>query len=160
MAVIRLVGIGALALTVVAAARTAPQVSALERVGWMAGCWEQRSARGTVEENWMAPRGGGMLGVSRTVRGDTLSAWEFLLIRERAGRLAYLANPSGQTPTVFLASTVSDTAVIFENPRHDFPQRIGYERRADSLLAWIEGTRDGQTRRIPFPYARVRCETR
>jgi len=146
------------ALVTLGALAAAPQQpSGINRLSWMAGCWEQRTARGTVEEQWMAPRGTSMLGVSRTVRGDTLSAYEFLLVRERAGRVAYLANPSGQTPTVFMASVLDDTSVVFENPTHDFPQKIGYTRRADSLLAWIEGTRNGQLRRIPFPYARTAC---
>jgi hypothetical protein len=53
---------------------------------------------------------------------------------------------------------VTDTTVVFENPQHDFPQRVGYERKGgDALLAWIEGTRNGQTRRVEFPYRRVAC---
>ena len=47
---------------------------------------------------------------------------------------------------------------MFENAAHDFPQRVGYRvAGGDSLLAWIEGTRDGQVRRIEFPYRRVAC---
>ena len=53
---------------------------------------------------------------------------------------------------------VSDSAVIFENPAHDFPQRIIYRRRgADSLLARVEGMRGGRLRGLDFPYRRVPC---
>jgi hypothetical protein len=45
----------------------------------------------------------------------------------------------------------------FENPKHDFPQRIGYERKGNALLAWIEGTQDGKVRRLEFPYLRTSC---
>jgi hypothetical protein len=49
--------------------------------------------------------------------------------------------------------------VVFENPKHDFPQKVGYQRDgADTLLAWIEGTDKGQTRRIEFPYRRAMCQ--
>ena len=133
------------------------QPATVNRLAWLAGCWEQRTARGTIEEQWMAPRGRSMLGLSRTIRGDSMSAWEFLALRERSGQVAYHANPSGQTPTVFQATVLDDSSVVFENPQHDFPQKIGYTRRADSLLAWIEGTRNGQVRRIPFPYAKTAC---
>jgi hypothetical protein len=53
---------------------------------------------------------------------------------------------------------VGERSVVFENLRHDFPQRIGYERTAaDRLLAWIEGPQDGQMKRIEYPYSRVAC---
>jgi uncharacterized protein DUF6265 len=135
----------------------AQQPATVNRLAWLAGCWEQRSARGTIEEQWMTPRGRSMLGVSRTIRGDTLATHEFLMIREHGGTVAYHANPAGQAPAVFPAIRLDDTSVVFEDPQHDFPQRIGYTRRADSLLAWIEGTRNGQTRRIPYPYGRTAC---
>jgi hypothetical protein len=35
--------------------------------------------------------------------------------------------------------------VVFENPGHDFPQVIGYQRRGASLLARVEGKK-AQTR--------------
>jgi hypothetical protein len=99
-----------------------------------------------------------MLGMSRTVRGDSLLEFELLQILERSGRLVYHAQPSGQRPADFEATMVSDTLAVFENPQHDFPQRIIYRRHGtDSLVARIEGTRNGQTRGIDFPYARVSC---
>lgn len=65
---------------------------------------------------------------------------------------------SGQTPTDFTAASVSDTIVTFENPQHDFPQRVIYRKRgADTLWARIEGTANGRTRGVDFPYARARC---
>jgi hypothetical protein len=137
------------------------QQSPIARLGWFAGCWQQvNRARGTVvDEQWMAPHGGTMLGMSRTIRGDSaLVEFEHLQVLQRNGRAVYHAEPSGQTPTDFEAASVSDTVVVFENPKHDFPQRIIYRRRgADSLLARIEGTMNGQARGVDFPYARVRC---
>ena len=57
-----------------------------------------------------------------------------------------------------MAREATDSTVVFENRTHDFPQRVGYRKvGADSLLAWIEGERNGRTRRIEFPYRRVRC---
>jgi hypothetical protein len=111
-----------------------------------------------MEEQWMAPRGDAMLGMSRAVRDGRLVGYELVLIREDTTGLAYEAHPSGQESARFPAILISDTALIFEDLEHDFPQRIGYDRvGADSLVGWIEGTRDGETRRIDFPYRRVRC---
>jgi hypothetical protein len=102
-----------------------------------------------------------MLGMARTLVRDSLVEHESTLIRTTGGRLVYEANPSGQLPTTFAATIVTADSVVFAAPEHDFPQRIGYMRRgADSLVAWIEGTRSGTTRRIPYAYARSACPTR
>jgi hypothetical protein len=142
-------------------AASAQQAGALVRqLSWIAGCWRQSTGNGNrvVDEQWMSPRGGTMLGMSRTLRGDSLIEFEHLQIVERSGRLIYHAEPSGQKPADFVTATVSDTLVVFENPEHDFPKRIIYRRRgSDALVARIEGTRNGHTRGIDFPYARVSC---
>jgi len=130
----------------------------LDQVGWIAGCWEWSSGSRLVEEQWMRPRAGLMLGVSRTVQGDSLREFEQVKLLERGGRLVYAAAPSDQAPAEFESTSVSDSAVTFENPGHDFPQRIIYRRRgADSLVARVEGMRGGQLRGQDFPYRRAAC---
>ncbi len=134
------------------------QTGSVERVAWLQGCWHTSSPQRIIEEHWTAPRGHSMLGVGRTLRGGSLVEYEFVVVRERAGVLTYQAHPAGQASAVFTAKTVSDSTVVFENPAHDFPQRVGYRRiGTDSLLAWIEGSMQGTNRRIEFPYARARC---
>jgi len=130
----------------------------IDRVAFLQGCWEQASERQTVEEQWTAPRGGTMMSVGRTVRDGRLVDFEFVVLREQDGVLAYEAHPDKQEPAVFTARTATDIRVVFENPEHDFPRSVGYERTGpDTLLAWIEGPRRGGNRRMDFPYKRVPC---
>lgn len=130
----------------------------LERFAWLAGCWEASAAAATVEEQWTTARGGVMLGVNRIVRDGRLISYEFLMLDGRQASVIYVAHPSGQAAAAFSAEAVSDTRVVFGNPAHDYPQRIGYERRAnDSLFAWIEGPQDGELLRVEFAFARVPC---
>jgi hypothetical protein len=98
-----------------------------------------------------------MLGVSRTTAGERTVAYEFIVLRaDENGQISYVAKPSGQAEAAFKLVWVSATDVVFENLEHDFPQRISYVLQPDgSLLAAIEGTRNGQTRRVEFPYRRV-----
>jgi hypothetical protein len=99
-----------------------------------------------------------MVGVGRTTAGDSLVEYELVLVRRAGDRLLYEAHPSGQPSATFAAGETSDSMVVFENPAHDFPQRVGYRRLSgDSLGAWIEGTVGGHVRRIDFPYRRSRC---
>ena len=150
-----------LLFVLIAAAPAAAQrnTSVVQKLAWIAGCWQQTRPGRVVDEQWMAPRGGQMLGMSRTVRGDTMVAeFEHLQILERNGHAVYHAEPSGQKPTDFEAAAVSDTMVVFANPAHDFPQRVIYRKRgADTLLARIEGKMNGQERGMDFPYVRTRC---
>ena len=138
--------------------RTQPSAPTVARLAWLGGCWRHASPTRTVDEQWMAPSGGMMLGMGRTVRDGRVLEYEHLRIHERAGRVVYTALPSGQPTADFEATNVSDTLVAFENPTHDFPQRVVYRARGrDSLVARVEGTRDGRLRGVEFPYARVAC---
>jgi len=126
--------------------------------GWLAGCWEVRGGARVTTEMWMAPAGGLMLGASRTVVRDTTREFESLRLSIRDGKLTYTAIPSRQAETSFTAILVSDTSLVFENLAHDFPQRIIYRRvGADTVVARIEGPRDGQTRGINFPMRKIGC---
>jgi hypothetical protein len=148
----------AVMVSVYVALQAAPsQPPGIDDVAWLTGCWEYSSGSRTVEEHWLAPRAHSMVNVGRTVQADKLVEYEVVLIREQDGRLAYEAHPSGQPSAVFISRTVNATEVVFENLQHDFPQRVGYKRDGDGLLAWIEGPRNGQTRRIEFPYRKVGC---
>lgn len=131
----------------------------LDNLAWMSGCWLSESPRRSIEENWMRPRGGTMFGLNRTVVDGRTVASEYLQIREvRPDTLGYVAAPSGQAETTFTFEKASKGHVAFENPAHDFPQRIIYTLAgADSLTARIEGNVDGQMRSIEFGFRRANC---
>jgi hypothetical protein len=149
----------ALTLLVLIPGQACAQISNdVQRLSWLAGCWQGQGGTTIVDEQWMRPRGGVMLGMGRTVRGDSVVEFEQLRIYTRNGRVVYAAAPSGQSAAEFEARTTSDSSVVFENLAHDFPQRIIYRRQgADSLVARIEGTRGGKVKGIDYPYRRSSC---
>ena len=111
-----------------------------------------------VDEMWLAPAGGALVGVSRSVEADSLRSHETMVVRAGPNGLIFEAAPSGQPPGMFLASSVSDTSLTFENLTHDFPQVIRYTRHgADSLFAMISGTVRDRQRTINYAYGRVSC---
>src|SRR6187551_2906981 len=119
----------AIAVVLAAAALAAPTAAhgqqpnrdtdLLSKAAWLAGCWEARSGSRLVEEHWMSPRGNTMLGMGRTMRGDTLVEYEQVRIFARAGQFVYYAMPSGQQPTEFISTKAPDTVLVFENLAHD-----------------------------------------
>ncbi len=128
-------------------------------VAWLTGCWENRKGARLIEERWLPAKGGIMLEVGRTTRGDSLLEYEFVVLHLAGGSLAYEAHPSGQAAETFPLKTLTDSSFVVEDLAHDFPQRVGYNRLgADSLLGWIEGSVGGAVKRIEFPYGRVKCE--
>ena len=151
-----LFGVGA--LVAMLAPSAGAQTASIKDVAWLQGCWELRDGDRVVEERWMLPRAGSMLGVGRTTRGEKLIEHEFVVLTERDGRLAYEAHPSGQATATFMSKPITGREVVFEDPAHDFPQRVGYKSTGPGqLLAWVEGTSGGKTRRIEFPYRAVNC---
>lgn len=126
---------------------------------WMTGCWAAVGQEAGSGEHWTAPAGGSMLGVSRTVRGGRTVGFEFMRIADNdSGQLAFFARPSGQPGAMFPMAQLTDNEVVFENPAHDFPQRVIYRRLPDNgLLGRIEGRIDGDLRSVDFPMQRAEC---
>ena len=148
----------ALAMTAVFGAPLSGQpLATAADLAFMAGCWRLERNGRMVEEHWLPPAGGTLMGVSRTVAGGKTVEYEFLQIRDLPEGLTYTARPSGQAEASFRIKSKTADEVVFENAAHDFPQRISYRRGTDMLHARIEGTRNGKVSGIDYEYARGRC---
>ena len=129
----------------------APAKAVMGDMAWLAGAWAGTRGKASVEERWCQPLGGAMLGVSRTVSRDKMVAFEYLRIVERDGGLVYVAQPGGAKPTEFVLTELSATRAVFENPRHDSPQRIVYEVSAEGgMSASIGYAKGGRPQRFEF----------
>lgn len=121
--------------------------------GWMAGCWEQRAGDEWTEECWTRPRGGMMIGSSRSGSGDRLDEWETMqIVREDTDdpavvRLAFWAAPRGTNRTMFAWVSTKEPGTTFINLENDYPQRIRYWREGKDLLAEISLSDGSKPRR-------------
>lgn len=113
----------------------------LEDLSWMTGHWSATVDGWVMEEVWLAPSGGIMLGMHRDVKGIR-STFEFIRIAQSGGGVVYLAQPGGRPATSFPLIEVTSTRAVFENPQHDFPKRIIYTLADGRLCARVEG--DGE----------------
>ena len=129
-------------------------------LAWLKGCWSLNRNGREITEHWLKPAGGTMLGISRTLADGKTVEFEFMQIRQETnGEIFFIAKPSGQPEATFKMIKGSADEMIFENPQHDFPQRVIYRRQTDgSLLGRIEGISKGKERSVDFPMTRAPCD--
>ena len=124
-----------------AAAKSAAGARVDSTMAWLAGHWSNGEGADRVEELWLEPRGGSMLGMHRDLRGGKFVFFEFLRIIEDSLGVAYVAQPKGRAPTRFGLIEQGARKVVFENAAHDYPQRILYWTDEQGRLhARTEGT--------------------
>ena len=122
----------------------APAKATIHDIAWLATAWIGAKNNSSIEERWSPPKGGAMLAVSRTVRENKMVAFEYLRIVERDKGLVYVAQPAGREPTEFILVDVNEKQATFVNPRHNYPQRIVYERSAEDKLTTSIGFAKGR----------------
>lgn len=102
---------------------------------WLEGCW--RHLEGDTIEVWSAPHAAMQFGYSISSRAGEVVAFEQLRIEPSSSGLSYIASPAGGPPVPFGLVEYQAGLAVFENPEHDFPQRIAYQRDGTHLLATI-----------------------
>lgn len=122
------------------------------------GSWNSESSNAMNYEIWTQVNDSTLSGRSYSISNkDTVSS-ENLRLVHRNGELAYIPTVSGQNDglsVVFKLTSITDGTMTFENPGHDFPQTIKYERiTADSIVAEISGMVKGERRTVQFPMRR------
>ena len=142
--------IGGLAVLLMAQATPAVRMGDLS---WLSGHWATDRQGWLTEEYWSGPQGGIMIGYSRSVERDRVTQWEFLRIEPGPdGVPVYWASPSGRPAVGFRLVASGPSSATFENPAHDYPQRIRYRREGTALSATISAL-DG-SRALNWTYAR------
>ncbi len=124
---------------------------------WISGKWKGEFDGRTVIETWSWEKhrfeGTGM----EIEEGDTVFA-ERLYLEEHQDNYSYIAVLEGRPPILFAGSYDSEEKEwTFENPEHDFPSRILYQRQSDStLVISIKGPRSADNNGFSYTLKRTR----
>ncbi|HUO82899.1 MAG TPA: DUF6265 family protein [Gammaproteobacteria bacterium] len=127
----------------------------LDALGWLTGAWLGESGEETSEHIWTSVRGGTLLGLQRDIRAGADTWVEFVRLHETPDGIVFTAVPLGQAQTDFLLVESGPHHAVFENPGHDYPQRVVYRREGDILIARIEGLSGGKPRASEWRWNRV-----
>lgn len=121
-----------------------PPAPGVADLAWLSGEWTLTANGETVDESWMAPQGGMMLGSNRTVSEGKPTRFEFMRLEETPDGVLFYASPQGKPATLFRLTATSPGRAEFTNSGNDFPQRIIYSREGERLVGTIAGKLNGQ----------------
>jgi len=125
---------------VFAAAIACPAAAAeLASLDWLLGSWQRTGlpADRSGVEQWRR-QGDAFEGEGRSYRDGALRFQERLRIVAEGAQLYYVADVAGNpAPVRFRLVAQVGQSAVFENPQHDFPQRIAYQRNGEQLTATV-----------------------
>lgn len=107
------------------------------KLAWIAGTWELKDGDKTTVEHWQPHAGTTFMGTSHTYDAKRTHFFEFIRIATHGGRISYIVQPGGDPPVLFRGVKVTEEEAVFENPKHDFPQRIRYVKTEKGITATI-----------------------
>jgi hypothetical protein len=128
----------------------------LEKMNWLIGQWENKTPEGYLTETWTKDNDSTFLGQSYFIvkEKDTVH-FESIVLMQVNDDLIYQPIVKGQNedqPVDFKLTSDAEDSFTFENPKHDYPQKITYKKSNDkSLTATISGLQQGKQSSESYP---------
>jgi hypothetical protein len=123
------------------------QVSSdLKKISWLEGKWERTNTKPGKKgfEVWTKVSSTEWRGNGVNLSGTDTTFVEKLKLVVKDGTPYYVADvPENQKQVFFKFTEFTDNGFVCENPQHDFPKKISYQREGDKLKAIISG--DGKS---------------
>lgn len=129
-------------------------LSLINKADWLIGSWENNTPEGLLIEKWEKLNDTTLGGISYVTKGtDTLFS-ETMNLELKDDKLLYVPTVKDQNnamPVIFTATSISEKEMVFENPTHDFPQKIMYRQiTQDSLVAEVSAIVNGKEKKEIF----------
>lgn len=126
---------------------------------WLPGKWENQTQRGKMVEEWSKLNDSTYTGRSYMITATDSISLESIVLKKEGDEIFYIPTVKGQNneqPVKFKLTFSSPNQLVFENPAHDFPQKITYTLESEnSLMAEISGVINGQQRARKFPMKKL-----
>jgi len=148
--------IGTLLLLASCQNKFAHQYDKLEKMNWLIGEWENKSADGLLTETWIKDNDSTFSGKTYFIKNekDTVHS-ESIVLTQSKEDLIYRPTVKGQNndePVDFKLTSELENSFTFENLQHDYPQKITYKKVNDnSLVASISGKQQGKSSTESYP---------
>lgn len=140
-------------LFLIAQPALAQECNDLAAVEWMQGTWETEDDVRRTTEKWSRISKQTMEGEGRVYRKESgaQTGSESLRLVEMGGEVFYMAKTGGNPlPVAFRLASCTPDSATFENPEHDFPQRLVYRHPSRDVLHVDVSDLDGNGFRLEF----------
>ena len=132
----------------------------IKAANWLLGNWGSKAADGTLTEYWKKVNDSTFQAQSYFVKEKDTLHFESITLQQKGEILTYTATVEGQNddkPVAFLLTTATEKQMVFENPKHDYPQKISYTQiTPDSLVAKISGIQQGKPSSEQFSMKKIK----
>lgn len=131
----------------------------LQKAKWLLGEWEKSDSLGILKETWISKDDSTFVGQSYYIQNkkDTLHDEQIELVQD-GDHLIYKTAVKGENndaPIPFQMTKDEDSLLVFENPKHDYPQKIQYKLlKNGSLIATVSGKQNGKNSLENYPMIR------
>lgn len=128
----------------------------LYKANWLLGEWEKTDSLGTLKEIWKTLDDSTFVGESYYIinEKDTIHDEQIELMQD-GEHLIYTATVTGENndePISFQMTKDEDSLLVFENPKHDYPQKIEYRlKKNNSIVATVSGKLKGKVSSESYP---------
>ena len=131
----------------------------IEKVKWISGEWQNKSKDGILTESWERINDTVFNAVCYFVHGKDTLHNEKISLKQANNAIVYspvVKGENGNRPVDFKMTSVNANELVFENPKHDYPQKIVYTKiTADSLVTKISGMVRGKPYSETYPMKKV-----
>ena len=138
-------------------------INNFKEIDWLLGNWTSEFPEGYVIESWEKKNDLTFKGISNVIMGgDTVSSEAITIKNEEFQTVCIpiVKNQNGSKPIKFTLTSFKDNHLVFENPEHDFPQKIVYKKiTKDSLLVEISGEMNGTINTQTLPMTRIKTSS-
>jgi len=132
----------------------------LENANWFIGKWENLTETARFEEIWNKVNDSTFLGESVVIIARDTVFYEKMDLFQKSDSLILkisVKDQNNEKPVLFYLTKSNNNQLVFENPKHDFPNKIVYNKiNSDSIVATIEGIKNGKTQSEAFPMKRTK----
>lgn len=154
-----MIALSLFALVLVVSSCEIGKKSRLEKADWLLGRWENKSEHDCFSETWTKNNENKYVAETYMLsRKDTLFR-EYSELKENCKTLQCIISipeENNDKPITFTMTKQEDYLLVFENPKHDFPQVISYRNQGDSMFVKISGIQKGKFTEERFSFVKLK----
>ena len=113
-----------------------------KKLDWLEGIWTRTNVKPgrSGYEKWQKTSSSEWLGFGVNMNGNDTTFVERLKLVIKEDNIYYVADiVANKEPVYFKLTTITANGFVCENPDHDFPKKISYQKNGNGIKATISG---------------------